>query len=171
VWAVDRRADGFELAMSHDGRARRLRARRLIVATGAIERPMPIPGWTLPGVMTVGAAQILLKASGIVPNGRTILAGSGPLLLRVAGQLRRAGVRIECVLETTLPARRPGRWSQRWVDALDFARSPYAWHGLALLRDARSAPCIERVGGLSAIGHDRLRAVRYTRGKESRELP
>ena len=43
----------------------------MILATGALERPFPIPGWTLPGVMTAGAAQTLLKASGLVPDGRT----------------------------------------------------------------------------------------------------
>ena len=56
-----------------------------------MERPFPVPGWTLPGVMMAGAAQILLKTAGVIPQGRTVLAGCGPLLWLVAWQLLRAG--------------------------------------------------------------------------------
>ena len=62
-------------------------ARRVIIATGAQERPMPVPGWTLPGVMSVGAAQTLLKAQGLVPEGRVVIAGCGPLVWLYAAQL------------------------------------------------------------------------------------
>ncbi len=72
-------------------RARRSRRGISCIATGAIERAVPIPGWTLPGVMTVGAAQILLKTADIVPEGRAVLAGQGPLLYLTALQLARAG--------------------------------------------------------------------------------
>ncbi|MFY3909862.1 FAD-dependent oxidoreductase, partial [Achromobacter xylosoxidans] len=72
VWAVAERTApeperGFEVAYSVAGEARILHARRLLLATGAQERPFPIPGWTLPGVITAGAAQILLKSGGMVP--------------------------------------------------------------------------------------------------------
>jgi NADPH-dependent 2,4-dienoyl-CoA reductase/sulfur reductase-like enzyme len=79
-------------------------ARRILLATGAIERPVPIPGWTLPGVMTVGAAQILLKTADLIPEGRTVLAGQGPLLYLVAVQLAQAGAAPAVILETTPPA-------------------------------------------------------------------
>ena len=81
--------------------ATRVTARRILLATGAIERPVPMPGWTLPGVMTVGAAQILLKTAGLVPEGRAVLAGQGPLLYLAALQLARAGAPPLAVLETT----------------------------------------------------------------------
>ncbi|HEY2023762.1 FAD-binding protein, partial [Paraburkholderia sp.] len=55
-------------------------ARGVLIATGAQERPWPVRGWTLPGVMGVGAAQTLLKSAGLAPPERTVLAGSGPLL-------------------------------------------------------------------------------------------
>ena len=55
-------------------------ARRVLIAVGAMERPVPLPGWTLPGVMTVGAAQIVYKTSGWLPPEGTWIAGSGPLL-------------------------------------------------------------------------------------------
>ncbi len=74
-------------------------ASHVLLATGTTERPLPIPGWTLPGVMTVGAAQIALKTAGLVPAGDTWLAGQGPLLLRYAEQALRAGGRIAGILD------------------------------------------------------------------------
>src|SRR6266700_836794 len=84
-----------------DGRSYQVRARQLIVASGAMERPSPLPGWTLPGVMNAGAAQILLKSSGSVPAGRVVMAGGGPLLLLVACQLLEAGVTLAGIVETS----------------------------------------------------------------------
>ena len=69
-----------EVAVTREDRVRFLRARRVLIATGAQERPCPIPGWTLPGVMAAGAGQILMKAAALVPDGRVVLAGAGPLL-------------------------------------------------------------------------------------------
>ncbi|MGA8402994.1 MAG: FAD-dependent oxidoreductase, partial [Stellaceae bacterium] len=67
VWHID--PDGT-VSLISAGVSRTVRARRILVATGAIERPVPIPGWALPGVMTAGAAQIMLKTAGLVPSGR-----------------------------------------------------------------------------------------------------
>src|SRR5919202_1938665 len=78
------RAGGLEVGVSLRGAARLIQAREVIIATGALERPFPIPGWTLPGVMTAGAAQIALKSSGLVPDGRVVVAGCGPLLYLLA---------------------------------------------------------------------------------------
>ena len=61
-----------------------LTADQVLIAGGAMERPVPFPGWTLPGVMNAGAGQILFKAHGIVPADGVVLAGSGPLLLLLA---------------------------------------------------------------------------------------
>ena len=70
VWSLDpERIVGISIA----GKARLIEARRVIIATGSQERPFPIPGWTLPGVMTAGAAQTMLKAQGLLPDGRTVL--------------------------------------------------------------------------------------------------
>jgi thioredoxin reductase len=54
-------------------KARQIKAKRILIATGARERPVPIPGWTLPGVMAATAADVLLKSHGIAPNGRIVL--------------------------------------------------------------------------------------------------
>src|SRR5207247_1024053 len=98
VWHID--SDGT-LSLVVDGKSETVTARYILLATGAIERPVAIPGWTLPGVMTVGAAQIMLKTADLVPEGRAVLAGQGPLLALVALQLARAGAPPIAVLETT----------------------------------------------------------------------
>ncbi len=72
----------------------RVQATAILLATGAQERPWPVPGWTLPGVMNVGAAQTLLKSAALVPGADTVIAGSGPLLWLYASQLIRAAVRF-----------------------------------------------------------------------------
>lgn len=78
---------------------------RLVIATGAYERGLPVPGWTLPGVMTTGAAQTLLKTDGVVPGSRVLVCGNGPLNLQVALELARAGANIVAIAEL---AQRPG---------------------------------------------------------------
>lgn len=95
--------------MIFDGAASRLyRPKRLIVAAGAYERALPLPGWTLPGVMTTGAAQTLLRSYRVLPGRRVLVAGNGPLNLQVALELARAGAEVVAVAEL---AQRPGLWS------------------------------------------------------------
>jgi NADPH-dependent 2,4-dienoyl-CoA reductase/sulfur reductase-like enzyme len=96
VWAIE--PDG-QVFWSDVGGAHSVSPRTVLLATGTTERPMPIPGWTLPGVMTVGAAQIALKTGGLLPDGRTWLAGQGPLLLLYANQVLDAGGRIAGVID------------------------------------------------------------------------
>lgn len=105
VWHIGpmTRSDGRQVVWSEDGRARKVSTRAVLLATGAMERPVPIPGWTLPGVTTVGALQTVLKQSGLYPQGRVVLAGSGPLLMLLASQYAAAGVAIEAILDTTPP--------------------------------------------------------------------
>ena len=86
--------------MIFDGEGSRLcRPQRLIVATGAYERGLPVPGWTLPGVMTTGAAQTLLRSYGVLAGRRILVAGNGPLNIQVALELARAGARILAIAE------------------------------------------------------------------------
>lgn len=99
VWNVDAAAGA--VYFTHRAQARSITARRIVIASGAVERAVPVPGWTLPGVMTAGAAQILLKSSGMVPEGAVVLAGTGPLLLLVASQFSAAGVAVEAVVLST----------------------------------------------------------------------
>ncbi len=140
VWAVSRREDGWhELGVSTGAPGARqsqlVPARAVIIATGAQERPFPIPGWTLPGVMSVGAAQLLLKTAAEVPSGRVVLAGSGPLLWLLASQYLAVGVVPEAMLDTT-PR---GRYAEAAAHAWGFMRSEYFAKGLKLVRDVRAA--------------------------------
>ena len=79
--------------------------KRTIVASGAHERGLPIPGWTLPGVMTTGAAQSMLRNYGTLPGQRILIAGNGPLNLQVALELFQAGAEVFAVAEL---AKKPG---------------------------------------------------------------
>jgi D-hydroxyproline dehydrogenase subunit alpha len=78
-----------------------LRARAVVLATGAAELVLPFPGWDLPGVTTAGAAQALLKSQCVTVGRRVLVSGSGPLLFPVAAGLAEAGVRVVAVLEAT----------------------------------------------------------------------
>ena len=76
-----------------------VRAKRVILATGARELFLPFPGWTLPGVMGAAGAQALWKSGGSLSGRRAVVAGSGPLLLPVAASLAKAGARVVLVAE------------------------------------------------------------------------
>jgi NADPH-dependent 2,4-dienoyl-CoA reductase/sulfur reductase-like enzyme len=165
VWKIE--ADGT-LAYSVASSGRSLRTRRVILATGALERPVPLPGWTLPGVMTAGAAQILLKQSGLAPA-RAVIAGCGPLVYLLAQQLIRAGRPPLALVETQTAA--------------DFRRAlahlPGAlrgWRqlakGAAMLRDIRRAgvPRYQGATGLRIEGADHAEALRFTIGGAERRI-
>ncbi len=164
VWSLDRQRI---VGVSIRGKARMIEAGRVIIATGSQERPFPIPGWTLPGVMTAGGAQTALKAQGLVASGRTVLAGGGPLLWLLAAQTLRAGGKIDAILDTT-PRR---NWLQAMFHLPDFALSPYFAKGLALLKEVRAKVTIHRADKIEAVGTDRLREVVFTSAGETRRLP
>mgnify|MGYP006390176679 FL=1 len=97
VWNAE---DGA-LDTLHEGRAARVEFSRVIVATGATDRILPVPGWTLPGVYSLGAAQIALKYQGCAIGERVVFAGSGPLLYLVAYQYAKAGAKVVAVLDSS----------------------------------------------------------------------
>ena len=161
VWQVTADRD---IAYSAEGRAGVVQAKRIILATGAMERPMPIPGWTLPGVMASGAAQVMLKSTGMIPEGRVVLAGCGPLLLLMAVQLIDAGANLVALLETTR-ARDYLAAAPRLLEAL---RAPeYLVKGRAMRRRIKAAgiPVHAGMRGLAAHGEERVTAVRHDGGE------
>ncbi|ASL47273.1 Hydrogen cyanide synthase subunit HcnB [Burkholderia sp. AD24] len=85
----------------HAGREMRVPFSHLIIASGATDRVLPVPGWTLPGVYTLGAAQVALKSQGCAIGQRVVLAGTGPLLYLVAYQYVKAGAQVLAVLDTS----------------------------------------------------------------------
>jgi NADPH-dependent 2,4-dienoyl-CoA reductase/sulfur reductase-like enzyme len=164
LWQLE---PGFRAFLTREGQVRIVTASAVILATGAQERPAPFPGWTLPGVLTVGAAQILLKTANSVPANPVWVAGCGPLALLYMTQLLAAGGRIAGFLDTaprgrTLAAlrhlprglRRPG----------DLAK------GLSWSRALKRAgfPIIRHVSELRAEGNGRLERLHY-RTEDGRE--
>jgi NADPH-dependent 2,4-dienoyl-CoA reductase/sulfur reductase-like enzyme len=145
--------------MIFDGRASRLcRPRRLIVAAGAYERGLPFPGWTLPGVMTTGAAQTLLRSYAVLPGRCVLVAGNGPLNLQVALELARAGAEVAAVVEL---APRPGLWAAAALARMLTSTPALAWRGRGYLMELRrrGIPLLHRhvIARVERAG-DRLRA-------------
>ncbi|SDB30859.1 FAD-dependent oxidoreductase [Belnapia rosea] len=141
------------------GAATTFRPRRLILAAGAHERPVPVPGWTLPGVMTTGAMQTLARANRVSPGRRIVIAGNGPLNLQLACELLDGGAEVAAVAEA---APRPG--FAAWRDALGILRaSPdLAWDGLRYLQRLRRAgvPVLWGTRILGCEGRGRFAALR-----------
>lgn len=157
VWQIE---PGWRVYMSRAQQAECVQATHVLLATGAQERPAPFPGWTLPGVLTVGAAQILLKNAREIPQTPPWIAGSGPLVLLYMVQLLRAGGRIAGWLDTA-PV---GGW-RRAVPHASAALG--AWRdilkGLGWARTVQRAgfPIVRGVTQLRAHGADRLEHLSY----------
>lgn len=105
VWGVFPKEEGPGYILCLYGpetTARRIEAEKVILAPGAYDRPVPFPGWTLPGVMTAGAAQVLVKSQRVLPGERVLLSGTGPLQLAVASQLINGGADVVAILDANL---------------------------------------------------------------------
>ncbi|MGG5818241.1 FAD-dependent oxidoreductase [Falsiroseomonas sp. HW251] len=89
----------FRIDALAEGGAVTLTARALVLCTGTQERVIPFPGWTLPGVIGLAAATILLKAQGVLPGRRVVVAGAGPLLYAVAAKLRKSGAEVAALAD------------------------------------------------------------------------
>lgn len=160
LWHVDTAA--LRLSVLRDSAAEEETGARLLLATGAQERPVPIPGWTLPGVMGAGAAQILLKTAGTVPQGAVAIAGQGPLCWLIAVQLLRAGAGPVTLLETRhgSPIRAALRVGGLWEGRSQLLK------GFALMREARNRglKVVRGIRGLQAFGASGLEGVRWDGG-------
>jgi len=161
-----------EIGLLREGQASLIRAKQVIIATGAMERPVPFSGWTLPGVMTAGAGQILLKSSGLLPNEGVVLAGTGPLILLLAWQYLQAGVIIKAILDMA-PANNIWRALPHLPNAL--LAHHYILKGLRYQLQLKyaSVPLFKSVSNLRAIGNDSIETVEfvYGRGKKCIETP
>ncbi len=101
VWAAVRQADGrFSLSIARPGETCEVSARQVVLATGAYESVPPFDGWTLPGVMTTGAAQGLVRSYRVTPGERVLIAGNGPLNLQLACELLEGGAQVVAVAES-----------------------------------------------------------------------
>ena len=166
VWDV---APDLTVSALSAGRSFQLRAPQLIVATGAMERASPVPGWTLPGVLNAGAAQIALKSGGSIPSGQIVLAGGGPLLLLVACQLLDAGAEIAGIVETSPAANR--RMAFAHLENALLVPKLLA-KGLGMMRRLRRAgvPWFTAAHGLVVEGRDRAEALSFTAAGQPHRL-
>jgi NADPH-dependent 2,4-dienoyl-CoA reductase/sulfur reductase-like enzyme len=100
AWALFPEDGGYLLCLyGPPGTPRRLKAQAVILAPGAYDRPAPFPGWTLPGVMTAGAALAMVKHQHLLPGRRILLSGTGPLQLVLARHLIEGGAELAGVLD------------------------------------------------------------------------
>ena len=154
VWGLFREenGEGWEIDLNCSGTPRKVHAQRLVLATGAYDTPLPFPGWTLPGVITCGAALNFVKSQRVAPFRRVLVTGTGPLLLSVAAHLIDAGVTVVGVCEANrLPLsavahaptllREGRRLGEGWqyMMALLRGRAPYrqGWSVVAAHGDGR----------------------------------
>lgn len=166
VWAIE---DSFTISYTKGGRAAQITAERVLLATGALERPMPLPGWTLPGVMTAGAGQILLKQSGVLAR-KAVLVGSGPLLYLIAAQMVRAGTPPAAMVETQTLGHTTGAL-QHLPGAL--RGWPHLLKGLKMLAEITRARVPRHTGAteIAVEGTDRAQAVTFSKGGRTQRIP
>ncbi|MEU6644679.1 FAD/NAD(P)-binding oxidoreductase [Saccharomonospora sp. NPDC046836] len=155
VWHVERTGNGFTVHTATNT----LACRKMIIATGAYDRQLPFPGWTLPGVFTAGGAQALLKGHGVTAGRRVVVAGTGPFLLPVATGLAHAGAQVVGVFEAGAPtafARHP-----RVLAANPGKLAEGAWYAAALAR--HRIPFRTRHAVIAADGEGEVEAVTVAR--------
>ncbi|WP_214324109.1 FAD/NAD(P)-dependent oxidoreductase [Nonomuraea sediminis] len=135
VWSVAK-GETFAVHATHQDEPVTLHARHLLIATGAHDRPLPFPGWDLPGVLTAGGAQALLKGNHVIAGRRVVVGGTGPFLLPVAAGLAQAGADVAAVLEAGSrvglgrhPLLAMGKAGEAAGYALTLARHRVPYHG------------------------------------------
>ena len=161
---IGQQEPGVVLAEERDIQ-RTLRYRTLVLATGARERFLPFPGWTLPNVMGAGGLQALVKSGLPIRGKRVVVAGTGPLLLAVAAYLRQHGAEIPLVCEQA-----------SWSRLLDFGFSLLAHpgkiaQGLKLKLELGSTPFAANCWPLAAQGSGHLESIVVLRNGEKQEIP
>ncbi|MEW2155348.1 NAD(P)/FAD-dependent oxidoreductase [Streptomyces sp. NPDC007189] len=145
-----------------------VRADALLLATGGYERVLPFPGWTLPGVVTAGGAQAMLKGGLVLPGRTVVVAGTGPLLLPVATGLAAAGARVAALVESAGPGAVARRTPALAAEPVKLAEA--AWYAGQLLR--YRVRTLARHTVLEAHGAGRLEAVAVAAlGRDGRVRP
>ncbi len=140
TWGIfkEEKGEGWQVALYGPQDPKYVHARMLVLANGAYDTPVAFPGWTLPGVITCGAALTLLKTQRVAPGRRALVTGTGPLLLSVAAHLIEAGVEVPAVCESNHVFPRGllyfptmlGQWHRlmegaQYMSIMSRARTPY----------------------------------------------
>lgn len=153
-------------------RIREIESKTLILATGAMERPMPFPGWTLPGVMGVGALQSALKTGGLLPHpGTLVLAGQGPLLLLYLAQIAALGGRVAAILDLAPPGRLAATVGQLPRALLSDPRLMARGIGLLARQALSRTPVYRAVTRLVASGSGGLESLSFQSHGRNHDLP
>ena len=164
AYALERTGQGLLVRTRGDDRHRVnvgiLRAGTVILATGAFDRPLPFPGWTLPGVMTGGGAQSLVKGQHVLPGRRVVVAGTGPFLLAVAASLLEHGADVAAVVEANDPVVGSVRQLRGLASGLGKAGDLSRF--IATLARHR-VPYLRRHRIVEALGEGRVTGVRIAR--------
>jgi NADPH-dependent 2,4-dienoyl-CoA reductase/sulfur reductase-like enzyme len=147
-----------------DGKASAVPLEQMILCTGAMDRVIPLPGWTLPGVFTLGGSQIALKAQGCAIGARVAFLGTGPLLYLVAYQYARAGAQVASVLDTTPFATKAAQAFGLMRGGANFAKGLYY---ISWLR-AHGIPIAEGVTPLTIEGNGQVEALSWRDGRGTR---
>lgn len=162
VWAVF----GKTLMLYRDGKSFPLQAAAIVLATGAYDRPVAFPGWTLPGVMTAGGAQTLSRTQWVKPGHRVLIAGAGPFAMPVAQQVLRTGAEIVAIVEATRPAEWRHHARSMWGQWPRFREAFNYW------RNLRQVPVLYGHKILRALGTNGVEAVEVTAvDRDWRTLP
>ncbi len=156
-------AEPGRVICSREGKSSTIKAQVIILATGAMERPVPFSGWTLPGVMGAGAADILYKNSGVLPEGPVVLAGNGPLIPLVGSHLAAKGVTVSAVLNTAPLSNHVTSLIHMPPALRDI---PFLLKGVMLLKDLMTsgAKMVRGVNRIAAHGENCLSRVSYDAG-------
>lgn len=165
VWHV---GDAGEILFSIDNQTHTLQAKEIIAATGAMERPFPIKGWQLPGVMSAGSAQVMLKSDGLVKD-NAVFVGSGPLLYVIVAQYLRLGVKVKAVVDTTPKS----HYLQAGVRVLDsFSQLDMMFKGLGLLNEIRrsNTPYYQFANKVKILGKESAEILQFNQGSKTIEI-
>jgi thioredoxin reductase len=163
VWQI---TGDREVFFSRHGAAQSVSAGAILIATGAMERPMPVRGWTLPGVMSVGAAQTMLKTNGSGADG-AVFAGSGPLFYLTIWQYLQAGLAVRAVVDTA-PARMT--LAQYWLAVPALLQPELLLKGLrwrAAIR--RKTDYFAQATSVAINGEDRVTGLSFTDASGQRQ--
>jgi NADPH-dependent 2,4-dienoyl-CoA reductase/sulfur reductase-like enzyme len=138
---------------------------KLVLATGARERFLPFPGWTLPNVMGAGGLQAMVKCGLPIRGKRVVVAGTGPLLLAVAAYLRTHGAEIPIICEQA-----------SWSSLARFGAALCSWpgkivQGFQLKRDLAGVPFAANSWPLAAHGEKTLESVSISRSRATESIP
>lgn len=165
VWMAQPPSGGGDFSLhlkSEGGRFEpppRVRARAVVVATGAYDRQLPVPGWNLPGVMAAGGIQGFIKQNGFAPGKRFLIAGTGPFLLPVALNVTQAGSQVAAICESSSLV----GWAPHAYKALGVPSKLFEGARYSAALAARRIPYRTRTVVTEILGDGRVEAARTAR--------